>query len=101
MKKPPAALLKLAEICPITEMKINWRQTGTDEGDTFCYLKSRRGSVGGLWATYKEYLDVSVSSIGIARLEDRYRKKVVVYKAFVAANQEELKEYERLKKIYG
>ena len=79
MKKPNETILKLYNLGWINEMKIDYKQTGTDTADTFCVLGDGKKQIKGKWDAYKEYLDVRVSHAYIAKLKPEYEKQVEDY----------------------
>jgi len=101
MKKPNETILKLYNLGWINEMKVDYRQTGTDTADTFCVLGKGKKQIKGKWNTYKEYLDVMVSHAYIAKLKPEYEKQVEDWKKFEKENADDLAEFERLKVKFG
>jgi len=104
MKKPNQTILRLYELGWIKEMKVDYRQTGTDTSDTFdtfCVLGDGKNQVKGKWSTYKEYLEVRVSHAYIAKLKPEYEKQVEDWKKFEKENADDLAELERLKAKLG
>jgi hypothetical protein len=101
MKKPPEALLKLIDLGAIRGIIIEYRQTGNDTAETFCeILGSGTNKVGGLWRTYKPFLDVKVEWATVARVHATYIKDAAEWEKFESENAKELAEYNRLKQKF-
>lgn len=97
MKKPDKNLLMLYSLGFIKSITINYKQTGNDTADTFCEIKGNIKSVKGLWKTYEQYLNVRVNHNSIAEVHKAYQNDCEEWFKFERENEEELKEYERLK----
>ncbi len=101
MKKPNKIILNLYNLGWINEMKVDYKQTGTDTADTFCVLSDGKKQIKGKWSTYKEYLEVRVSHAYIAKLKPTYEKQAEDWKKFEKENADDLAELERLKAKLG
>ena len=101
VKKPSDVVLELYNLGFISSIKVDYRQTGVDTGETFCELVGDNGRVCGLWDIYEDFLVVTVDYNSVASLNRIYENEVEKWKEYEEANKKDLKEYERLKKKFG
>lgn len=102
MKTPNGKLIDLYNMSVIEEIKVSYDQTGTDTADTFVTIIDALGRRAKYkWDDIKDFLDVGVGFNYVAKLKDRYDKEVSEWLDFVKANELEMKEYQRLKKLFG
>tara|TARA_R110000850_G_scaffold269167_3_gene401033 strand:- start:2269 stop:2574 length:306 start_codon:yes stop_codon:yes gene_type:complete len=101
MKKPNQTIFDLIEIGTIHGLFIEQKQTGSESSDTFCKITGRRGECGGKWSSYKSYLDVQPDWCSVASVRNEYVKMATDWLVYEKENEIELKEYIRLKEIFG
>lgn len=100
MNKPNKNLIKLCELGYITEIKVSYRQTGTDTAETFVKITGSGGKVEGLWTTWNPYLRLRIDYNTIAEVVPHMQAEVEAWKDFEKKNAAELATYNRLKKKF-